>query len=126
MYVKPYGTAFTGYIQLTNAVPGPVTIPIRTAPGGVTRALLPTEKIYLTSVAISSNDTAIPLVFIDLGVSTYSVISAYAGSGLPPYIDSMTSPPIIGQPGIALRASAGAVTAAKTVEIKITGYISAT
>ena len=126
MYVKPYGTAFTGYLQLTNAAPGPVAIPIRTAPGGAPRTLLPTEKIYMTSVAISSNDTALPLVFIDIGATTYSVVSAYAGNTLPPYVDSMTAPPIIGQPGVAFRASAGAVTAAKTVEIKITGYISAT
>lgn len=123
---KPYGTAFTGILSLTNGAPGPLAIVIHTVPGGAAYVLGATERMYVTGVALSSNDTAIPLVAVDIGVGTYSVVSAYVGSTIPAYVDNFVSPPIIGKPGVAFRASAPSITAAKTIEVKIVGYISIT
>lgn len=124
-FLRKQGTAFTGYLQLTNGAPGPANIPIRTSSGSA-YTLQATERLYLTSIVMSSNDTANPLVQVDLGTGTFVVVSGYVGNSFPAYIDNFTEPPIVGKPGVLFRASAAAVTAGKTVEVKILGYVSQT
>ena len=123
MSVVTQGTAFTGFAQLTPGLPGPTTFTIRTVPGGPAYTLQSGERLHITGAVISSNDTALPLVQIDLGPATYVVISAYVGSAFTAYVDNIT-PGVVGISAVVPRASTASVTATKTVECKIVGFVS--
>ena len=125
MSVATGGTAFTGFVSLTNGAPGPTAFTIRTAPGGPAYTLQAGERLHITGVSISSNDTAAtpPLAQVDLGAATYVVISAYVGATIPAYVDNIT-PGIIGIAAVVPRASAATITATKTIECKIVGFVS--
>ena len=123
---KAAGQPFVGSISLTTGTPGPVPIPIITQPGGAAYTLAADERIVLTNVAISSNDTAQPLVTIDDGASApRTLVRGYTSATVPALIESMP----VGAQGKAatlLRATASAVTAAKTVEVTVRGFVTKT
>jgi hypothetical protein len=127
------GTPFFGYVSLTNAAPGPVNIAIFIEPGAAALGSLPTNsngqsaRLYITNVALSSNDSAQPLVTIDTGGTTPTKIaSAYAANTMPPAEEVI--PPGVGRciPGVVPRATASAVTSGKSVEVTLSGYLSFT
>ena len=128
--IKASGTPITGTCQLTNAAPGPTAFTLQQVSGGATYALKPGELVVITHVSISSNDPAGPLVTVDDGPTAGSYVSrvlakAYAGSTYPA---STIASPVgnVGRRGVNPRASAPAVTAAKTVEITCIGYVTST
>jgi hypothetical protein len=120
------GTPFRGYAQLTNAAPGPVNVTLYV--NGQSYTPSTSERLYITSIVISSNDTAQPLVTVDSGGTTPTKLArAYAGAAnAPPF--SETVAPGVGQLdfGQVPRAAASAVTATKTVEVTLAGYVSRT
>ena len=120
------GTAFTGYAQLTPGSLGPTAFTIRNAPGGPAYTLQPGERMRVHGVAINTNDPALPLVTVDLGAGSYNVASVYVATGKA-YTDNIPStggaPIFIGVAGVVPRVTASAVTAARTIEAKITGVI---
>lgn len=129
------GTPFIGYLSLTNATPGPVSFPIQVVMGGTSDpyTLLPADKVYITNITMSSNDATAALVTVDTGSSGGGVdttptklVSAYLSATQ--YLQPEQIPPGVchGPPGVAPRATASAVTAGKTVEIIIKGYIGKT
>ncbi len=121
------GTPFLGYVSLTNGAPGPVAFSIFVEPGGAALTLAAPQRLYVTNVAISSNDSAQPKVVIDTGGSTPTTISSfYASNTAPPAVEVI--PPGVGRciPGVVPRASASAVTLGKTVEVTLAGFISNT
>jgi hypothetical protein len=125
MALTTTGTPFVGYISLTNAAPGPVAIALKVADKTVA-SLAPGQRIYITSIALSTNDTAQPKVTIDDGPASANVVaSAYPS---PNFLISLAASPgtVRCAPGQIPRAKAAAVTSAKTVECVISGYIGST
>jgi hypothetical protein len=125
------GTPFFGYVSLTNAAPGPVNIAIFIEPGAAALGSLPTNtngqpaRLYITNVALSSNDTAQALITVDTGGTTPTKIqSEYLSSSQPPGIESIPEGVCRCIPGVFPRASASAVTSGKTVEVTLAGYLS--
>ena len=121
------GKPFVGYVSLTNAAPGPVAFTLNTVRGGGVYALKATEFVIITNITLSSNDTANPLVTVDDGSPTFQPLQkGYVGSALPPVL--LTYPPgmLPGYRGVNPRASAPAITAAKTIECTIVGFIATT
>ena len=122
------GTPFTGYLSLNTGVPGPLAFAIFPVPGGAAYALGAGERIYITSVTISTNDPALDLVTIDDGFisSPTNIARAYVTITTPAYVDNFPPGIVRTAQGKTPRAGSSAITAAKTVECIIRGYISRT
>ena len=125
------GTPFIGYVSLTNGAVGPTPFTLYVNGAAYTLQALSgsvaAERIYITNITISSNDTTQALVTVDdNSTPPVKLASQYLSSTQPPGIEQL--PPGIGRlaPGKVPRATASAVTAAKTVEFMIKGYISRT
>lgn len=125
MFVKLSGQPFVGLLSLTNGAPGPANITIKSVAGALTNYTLASdERLVVTNIAVSSNDTAQPLITIDDGAGTPRVLAKYyTGSALPAALEAIAPGNCQGFAGTLLRGTANAVTAAKTVEIVIRGYI---
>lgn len=127
MSARAVGTPFKGSVSLTNGAPGPVNIPIVVVPGGSAYTLGTNERLIITNIAISSNDTATPTITLDDGASSPTTIGKYYTSvSLPAIVESCFPGSCQGQAGKLVRATASAVTTAKTVEITIRGFVSQT
>ena len=127
MYNKASGQPFIGAVSLTTGSPGPVNIPIITVPGGAPYTLAPTERLVITNISVSSNDTAQPLVTLDDGATVPRLLAKYyTGAALPAANEAIPAGVCQGFLSKPLRATATAVTAAKTVEILVRGYVTQT
>lgn len=125
MAVKNFtGQPFVGYVALTNGAPA-AAIPIYVIAGsGTAYTLLATERIMLAGVLIGTNDTATELVQITDQATTPKVLaSVYVVNTQPPFGAPLPAGYVLGKFGTNLRAIAGAVTAAKTIEVTIYGSI---
>lgn len=122
------GTPITGVCSLTNGAPGPTNFTLQQVSNGSTYTLGAKEVVVITSISISSNDTAQPTITIDDGITgapfTARVLAkVYTGASLP--AATMAFPPgmCVCRRAVLPRATASAVTTAKTVEIVIVGYV---
>jgi hypothetical protein len=122
------GTPVVGYLSLTNGAPGPVAIAFTYADGtNRAYAFIAAERLYVTNVSMSSNDTAQALITVDTGGATPTKLaSQYLSNTQPPGVVSYWAGVIKCEFGIAPRGTATAVTAAKTVEIVVNGYVART
>ena len=119
------GTPFVGYASLTNGAPGPTALTLYVNGAAFTATV--TDRLYLTNITLSSNDGTQALITIDdNGSVPVKLASQYLSNVQPPGI--VTIPPGTQRlaPGKVPRATASAVTAAKTVEVVVTGYVSKT
>lgn len=122
-FVKLSGQPFVGYVSLTNGAPGPTAVTITTVPGGGAYTLQSTERLIVTNLTITTNDAATPLITLDDGATTPRTLAKiYASTSQP----ATTAGGFHGQAGKPLRASASAVTAGKTIEVIVRGYVSVT
>lgn len=124
--ISSTGTPFLGYISLATA--GALNIPIWTVMGSAaTYTLKANERLVVTNLQVSSNDTVAALVTIDTGGGTPTkLLSAYLSTTQflqPEEIPAGICHGIFGTP---LRANISAVTGGKTVEIVLVGFVSAT
>jgi len=124
------GTPVNGYASLTNGQPGPVPLVFQRITDGQPYVFAPNELVYIVSYVISSNDVTSPLVTLDDGITggayiTRKMASVY-GSHLNPVAVPSPTGVLTGRRGVAPRASASAITAGKTVEVVIVGYVSRT
>lgn len=131
MFVKFAGTPITGYASLTNGAPGPVSIVLQQISGGANYTLQPGEVVVITSIAISSNDATGQLVTIDDGITGGAftlrrLASQYTSGTLPTSFPNFPPGTCVGRRGVNLRATASLVSAAKTVEIVVVGYVTTT
>lgn len=130
--MKFNGQPFVGYLQLTSGSPGPTAIPIYVNGKATVYTLQSSDAMIITSLSISSNDTAFPLCTIDSGVGgTMHILGSYyvgiGASSAPSTISDFIGlqPGIIGTKGVAIRAGAApGITAGKTIEVVIRGIIS--
>jgi hypothetical protein len=121
------GTPFNGYLSLAPGSLGPTAIALFLA-NGQSYTLASAERLYLTSISISTNDSAGPLVTIDNGNTSGLVKLARM------YVTNAFAPAVVSYPpglcalpfGSNARASANAISASKTVEVEIAGVISRT
>lgn len=119
------GTPFVGFVSLTNGAPGPTAVtlivPRRQA---ATYVLASDERVVITNVTLSSNDTANPLVSItdNAASNPLTIFKAYTATNIP---TTISIPPgvLYGDFGRTPVASTPAVTSAKTVEIWLHGVI---
>lgn len=127
MWSKASGQPFVGNLSLNTGAPGPLAIPIYTVPGGPAYTLDPAERIVITNISVSSNDTASPLVTLDDGSPAVRVVAKYyAGSTLPASNEAIVPGVLQGYKATNFRATSTAITAAKTVEVVIRGYVTRT
>lgn len=120
------GTPFSGYLSLVNGAIGPSNIPIYVTKGAASAYTLQAgEYLVVTNVSVSSSDGTQALITVDDGAATpRKLVSTYLSNVQPPL--SVAFPPGVGttkNPATNLRATASAVTTAKTVEIVINGFI---
>lgn len=121
---RKHGTPFVGYLSLVHTGLGPTNIPVTVPPGGSAYTLAARERLMVTNIAITTNDSTQELVTIDNGAtSPTTLVSAYVSASTPPYVESIPPGDLPGYGGTLLRATAGAITSGKTVEITIKGYI---
>ena len=122
------GTPFVGSLSLNTGAPGPLPIPINVVRGVNAPYTLATgERVVITNIVVSSNDTAGPVVTIDDGSATPTVfVKSYAGSAIPALVEAIPFGLALGAFGTNIRATSSAITAAKTVEITIKGFITRT
>jgi len=125
------GTPAVAYVSLVNGAIGPTALSLFTLMGQAAVTLDPKERFYVTSITISSNDTAgTPLVTVDTGTdATHAtptkLARAYVGaSNAPPFTTGFPPGTCRGDHGVMPRAAASAVTAGKTVEVLLVGYVS--
>lgn len=133
MAITTVGTPFVAYAQLTNGAPGPVAFTLYTVMGSASYALASNERVYITNITLSSNDTAVALVTLDTGdtggtgdTTPTKLVSAYLSASQ--YLQPEQIPPgcCRGVFGVAPRIAATAVTSGKTVEAILKGYIAKT
>jgi hypothetical protein len=121
------GTPVLGYISLAPGSLGPTAFSLFTVKGQAAYTLAANERVYITNISISTNDTAVPLITIDTGGPTpTNVLRAYMPASMQAVQESIAvgaAPCIF---GVVPRATASAITAAKTVEITIAGLVSRT
>jgi len=121
------GTPFVGYLSLVNGAIGPTNIPIFTVMGQAAYTMQANERLYITNITVSSNDTTQALITVDSGGTTPTkLLSSYLSTTQPPAVVNMPPGTMRGIAGTLLRGTAGAITATKSVEIVVTGYISRT
>lgn len=126
--ISSNGTPFVGYVSLTNAAPGPVTFALVTVMGQANYTLQANERVNITNITVSSSDgTGTPLITVDTGGGTPTkFVSAYVNTTQQLQPVQISPGMAHGIFGVVPRATANAVTAAKTVEIVIKGFISRT
>jgi hypothetical protein len=117
------GTPFTGYLSLTNGATGPTAIAIFVGENSLAYTMQPKDRLILSSLLISSNDAAAPLVTIDDGPTARVLGKYYVAAAAPPTADYAGYAGIVCKTGVAPRASAPAVSTTKTVEIVIRGFL---
>lgn len=121
--------AFQGLQCVGNLTlaPGTLTgnIPIWTArktSGGYT--LLPTERVGIHTIVVTSSDSANELVTITDGASGFATVlfTGYVSNVAP---STLQVPPgvLFGFPGTLLVATAGAITAAKNIVVSLVGVV---
>lgn len=125
-WVKYSGQPFVGLVSLTNASPGPTAFTITSVAGGGTYTLAANERLVITNVTVTSNDTAAPLITVDDGAGGRTIGKYYTGSTLPAVTESVPPGNLQCKAGVNPRATAGSVTSGKTVEIVLRGYITQT
>lgn len=126
-WVKYSGQPFVGLVSLTNGAPGPTNFTINTVAGvSAGYTLAANERLIITNITITSNDTAQPLITLDDGASGRTFGKYYTGSTLPAVTESIPPGNLQCKAGVLPRASASAVTTAKTVEVTIRGYVTQT
>lgn len=126
------GTPFIGYVSLTPGTPGPANFALFTVMGAAAYTLGAKERLYITNITVSSNDTSaapVPIITID---SAGSVPTQFARA----YVNNVRQlQPIAIPPGVARgifgvapRAGSTISGAASvgngTVEVVIKGYVS--
>jgi len=117
------GTPFVGYVSLTNGAIGPTNFAIFTVIGAAAYTLQSTERLVITNITVSSSDT-IALLTVDSGGTTPTKFySGYVQGSVSPH--SVNIPPGVlhGIFGTLPRAIASAVSATKTIECIINGFI---
>lgn len=134
MSLTQNGTPCVGYATLVNGAIGPIAFTLYTKLGQPAYTLQPAspstgqpnaERLYVTGISISSDDTTQALITVDSGGTTPTKIaSQYASSVQPPGVTSFPPGVMRGIPGVAPRATASAVTATKAVQVVIKGFIS--
>lgn len=140
MSIVKTGTPFVGYAQLKNGTLGPVAFTLYTvltgntpyalqaaaaATGGFTTGTEGTpqaERLIITNISISTNDTNIDLVTLDAGASAASLLSRYI-SNLVAYNEHFEAGFLKCQSGVVPRVSASAVAPGCTIECTIHGFI---
>src|SRR5579864_1873977 len=122
------GNPVLGYISLTNAAPGPVAFAIFTILGVAAGSLAATQRIYITNITVSSNDTAnTGIVTVDsAGTTPTPIAKVYIPTNQQPLTVSIPPGCAKGIFGVVPRAGIASVTAGKTVEVTFQGYISST
>jgi hypothetical protein len=123
------GTPFVGYISLTSGAPGPLAVPIYVPAGALSAyALGATEFVWITNFVASTNDPTAELVTIDDGAATPKTLASVYVASAQQMQPQTFMPGTVGcmKPGQGPRAKASSVTAAKTIEIVIVGYITRT
>jgi hypothetical protein len=119
------GTPFVGYLSLTNGAIGPTAFTLFTVMGKAAYTLQSTERLYITNITISSNDTTQALVTVDTGGSTPTKLaSTYLSTSQPPAVENIPLGACKTIFGTVPRGTASAVTSTKTVEFVIKGLIS--
>jgi hypothetical protein len=126
--MKTSGTPVLASVSLTNGAPGPTAFALQQVATGNAYTLATNEVFVVTNITMSSNDTAQPLVTVDDGVTGAPYTSRilgkyYVGASLPATTEAMALGVLPCRRGVVPRATASAVTAAKTVEITLRGYI---
>ena len=116
------GQPFVGYVALTNGTPAASIVLFVNAGSGTSYALKATERVYITSVSISSNTTITLVQITDQATTPKVLVSVYAGSTFPPAIQTFPPGILLGALGTSPKAVATAVAAA-TIEVTITGCI---
>jgi hypothetical protein len=122
------GTPVIGYLSLVTATPGPVAFALFTVMGAAAYTLQAKERVYITAITLSSNDSAnTGIVTVDSGGTTPTKFaSMYIPSANLPGTASLPPGTARGIYGVVPRAGIASVTALKTIEIIISGYISST
>lgn len=123
------GTPVVGYLSLTNGAPGPTAIAFTFADGtNRSYTFVSQERLYITNITISSNDGTQALITVDSGGATTptKLASQYLSATQPPGVVQFAPGTCRCEFGVAPRGTASAVTAAKTVEIVVNGYIART
>lgn len=118
------GTPFVGNLSF-SAAGGPTAIPLYIGAGaGTAYTLQAGEFVVLTNITITTNDATSDLVTVDDGAATpklfakgYVSTTQVINESIPPGIC------FVKKPGQNPRATVGTLTAAKTVEVVIKGYI---
>lgn len=111
---RPYGTIVSGAVSLTNGAPSADIFP---AVAGM--------KYYIYDIIMTTNDAAQPLVtVVDNAAAPVQIFKAYVTSSSPTLVTSQIGTPAT--VGKKVTCTASAVTAAKTVEIRMTALLSAT
>ena len=126
MTIHINGTPFVGSCSLTNGAPGPTNFSLFIAENQTTTTVPAGMRLVISSILISTNDTANPLVTIDDNGAGPRVLGKYyAASGASPTPDYTGYAGVVCKTATLPRASAAAVTAGKTVEITIRGFLTA-
>lgn len=112
-FFKQFGKVANAYTQLNNSTLGPVVL---LTPGA-------DEWVHVYGVTLTSNDTALQTVTIDDGTNTINVY--YVGLGQPAMLD-IANVPSIGRKAGTIRVTAGAVTAGKFINVKVSALITKT
>jgi hypothetical protein len=122
MLNKDSGTPVTGYVSLTNGAIGPTAFALFVNSASYT--LNAAERLYITNITLSSSDGTQALITVDDGGATpQKLVSTYLSSTQPPASISIPQGGCRTEPGKVPRATASAITAAKTVECSILGYV---
>jgi hypothetical protein len=117
------GSPILGYVSLNSTSPGPV--PFALTLNGAPYVVPTNERIYITNITVSSNNTP-TLVTIDDGPAHASkLLSAYCSSLMPPCVVPIPLGVCRLEFGQTPRASASAAPSG-TIECTIYGYVSRT
>jgi hypothetical protein len=123
--INDNGTPFIGYVSLSNGSPGPTALTLYQVVGQSAYSLQPTERLYITAISISTNDTTQQLITVDSAGPTPTYLArVYLANTQPPYFAAIPAGTMRGIFNTVPRAGAGAVTLGKTVEVIVAGYIS--
>ena len=132
MGVELTGTPVTGYVSLNSGALGPLPFALTVVRGQAAYTLGATEKIYIIGLVVSTNDSAAGLVTIDDGAIQTGItvvtklFSIYPATNQQINTVSLFAGYTKGVAGVVPRATAAAVTSAKTIECMLYGYISRT
>lgn len=117
------GTPFVAYLSLVNGAIGPTNVAVFTNGNPFTPSA--NDKLYVTNITVSSSDTTQALITVDDGAATArKLLSTYLSATQPPAVVSIPPGACVLRPGVLPRGTATAVSAAKTVEIVVNGFVS--